>query len=370
MDMARHQAPLADELKRALCAVVDSGAYILGPPVAELERQLAAYLDVPHAVGVSSGTDALLVSLMALGVGAGDAVLIPTYSFFATAEAVVRVGARPVFVDVDPGTGNLDVAAAIAHLDRPGGPPIKAVIPVHLFGQCADLGPLLTASARAGVAVIEDAAQAIGSRHAPPGSQRAGSVGSVGCFSFFPSKNLGGVGDGGLVVTPDGALAERLRVLRLHGSRPKHHHAVIGGNFRLDSLQAAALLVKLPHLDGWHEARRGHAARYDAALAELPGIEPLALRVPRSHHTYNQYVVRVPERRDQLQRHLAARGIASEIYYPLPFHLQPCFAHLGHRAGEFPHSERLAGESLALPVFAELDADRQDHVIEALRAFR
>jgi dTDP-4-amino-4,6-dideoxygalactose transaminase len=340
LDLAAQHAPLRAELLAAVARVIDAGAFILGDEVAAFEAALAARLGVAHAIGVSSGTDALLVALMALGIGRGDTVVTTPLSFFATAGAIARVGARPVFADIDPATFCLDPAA-----DLTGA---AAVIPVHLFGRrCA---------VPAVIPVIEDAAQAIGTPLA----------GLAGCVSFFPSKNLGALGDAGAVYTDDAAFADRVVLLRSHGARPKYHHAAIGGNFRLDALQAAALAVKLPHLAAWTAARRDHADRYRALLAAaaLDVVPP----ADTPEHVYNQFVIRAP-RRDALRAHLAAAGIATEIYYPVPFHLQPCFAELGYRAGAFPHAERAAAETLALPIYPELTASQQTYVVEQLAGF-
>ncbi|HEU5059248.1 MAG TPA: DegT/DnrJ/EryC1/StrS family aminotransferase [Kofleriaceae bacterium] len=362
-DLSAQLESLGGEVERAVLEVVRSGAYIMGPQVTELETRLAATLGVEHAIGVSSGTDALLVALMALGVGPGDQVLTSTYSFFASAGAAARLGATPVLLDIDPATFNLDPAALAAWLAENDASRVKALIPVHLFGQCADMAPILELAARHHIPVVEDAAQAIGAT-CPAG--RAGTMGTAGCFSFFPSKNLGGIGDGGLVVTRDGALAERVRRLRVHGAEPKYHHALVGGNFRLDTIQAAALLVKLPHLDAWHRARRERAAFYDRALAGVVTTPPL--RWGREHHVYNQYVIRVRRDRDRLQKALAAGGVATAIFYPVPFHLQECFRSLGHRRGDFPRAEEAAATSLALPIYPELTEEQQEHIVALVRS--
>jgi dTDP-4-amino-4,6-dideoxygalactose transaminase len=365
-DMRAHLASLGDELERAVIAVVRGGAYVMGPEVAALETALADYLGVRHAIGVSSGTDALLVALMALGVGPGDLVVTSTYSFFASAGAAARLGATPVLLDIDPDTFNLDPAALEAWFAGNDLSRVKAILPVHLFGQCADMEPILRVAARHGVPVIEDAAQAIGATVPVAGSRRrAGTMGIAGCYSFFPSKNLGALGDGGLVVTDDDRFAETVRRLRVHGAEPKYHHALIGGNFRLDTIQAAALLVKLPHLESWHAARRDRAAAYDAALADVVTTPRVAWG--REHHIYNQYVVRVGRERDRLQKELAAAGIASAIFYPVPFHLQDCFRGLGHRRGDFPRAEAAAAETLAIPIYPELTGEQQERVVSVIR---
>lgn len=365
-DVTAHLATLGDELERAVRDVVRGGAYIMGPQVAELERALATYLGVKHAVGVSSGTDALLVALMALGVGPGDQVLTSTYSFFASAGAAARLGATPILLDIDPASFNLDPAALEAWLANNDAARVKAILPVHLFGQCADMARILELAARYHIPVIEDAAQAIGATCPLAGTiRRAGTMGLAGCFSFFPSKNLGGIGDGGLVVTGDDDLAGRIRRLRVHGAEPKYHHALVGGNFRLDTIQAAALLVKLPHLEAWHRARRDRAAVYDEALAGLAITPPLTFG--RAHHVYNQYVIRVARDRERVRADLAAGGVASAVFYPVPFHLQECFRSLGHARGDFPQAEAAAGTSLALPIYPEMTAEQQAHVVSLLR---
>lgn len=363
LDLQAQYAPLRDDLLAVMTRVCDSQRFILGDEVEQLERELAAYLQVPHAIGVSSGTDALLMALMALGVGPGDEVVTPTFSFFATAGSVARLGARPVLVDIDPATFNVDADAVAAAIT----PRTRAIIPVHLFGQAADMTGVMRVARRAGVPVIEDAAQAIGTRD---GTQTVGSIGEIGCFSFFPSKNLGAFGDGGLVTTVDDGLAHRLRLLRNHGMEPKYYHAFIGGNFRLDALQAAILRVKLPHLPAWSEGRRRNAARYRTLFAQagLSATVQLPVERPDGYHIYNQFVVRVRER-DALRAHLTAAGIGTEIYYPVPFHRQECFAYLGHREGDFPHAERAAAEVLALPIYPELSADQQAEVVGAIRKF-
>jgi dTDP-4-amino-4,6-dideoxygalactose transaminase len=313
-----------------------------------------------HAIGVSSGTDALLVALMALGIGPGDEVITSTYSFFATAGSIVRVGARPVLIDIDPATFNIrssDVAAAITSRTR-------AIMPVHLFGQCADMDEISAIASRANVPIIEDAAQAIGAQYK---GRPAGSIGAIGCFSFFPSKNLGAFGDAGLVTTSDDALAERVRLLRNHGAEHQYYHRLVGGNFRLDALQAAVLRVKAPYLGTWTEARRVNARRYRElfAAAGLTGRVTLPVEAADRTHIYNQFVIRVPDR-DRVKASLDAAGVGTAIYYPVPFHLQECFADLGHAAGEFPASEAAARDSLALPIYGELTADQQSFVVESV----
>jgi dTDP-4-amino-4,6-dideoxygalactose transaminase len=349
LDLKQQYAELRAEIDAAIARVIEGQRFILGPEVEGFERELAAWLGVRHVIGVSSGSDALLMALMALGIGVGDEVVTSTYTFFATGGAVARMGARPVFVDIAPDTFNMDARA----VERALTPRTRAVILVHLFGQCADLPEV------GDLPIIEDAAQAIGARL---GDRPAGSVGRMGCFSFFPSKNLGGFGDGGAITTGDDALAEKLRALRTHGGRTRYHHELVGGNFRLDALQAAVLRVKLPYLNRWIEGRRAVAATYRAGLR---GVE---LPAERHFHTYNQFVVRSP-RRDALREHLAAAGIDTQVYYPLPLHRQPCFAGLGASQGDLPVSERAARESLALPIWPEMPADAQQAVCQAVSAF-
>jgi dTDP-4-amino-4,6-dideoxygalactose transaminase len=360
LDLDAQYRPLRDEILSALTRVCDSQRFIMGPEVSGLEREIAAELGIAEAIGVSSGTDALLAVLMALGVGPGDEVITSTYSFFATAGCVARLGATPVLVDIEPLTYNLDPSAVRAALT----PRTRAIIPVHLYGLCADMDAILEAAASAGVAVIEDACQAIGATYK---GRQAGSMGVAGCLSFFPSKNLGAFGDAGLVVTSDPALAHEIRLLRNHGAEPKYLHHRIGGNFRLDALQAAVLRVKLPHLSRWNSMRRENAARYEALFtsAGLSSIVTLPTEPPDRRHIFNQYVVRVPNR-DRVRAVLEDRGIGTEIYYPVPFHLQQCFASLGHARGDFPFAETAAGSSLALPIYGELTRDQQDAVVSAI----
>jgi len=371
LDLNAQLTPLEQAIKGALAEVADSGQYILGPKVAALEDAIAEYCGTAHAVGVSSGSDALLASLMALEIGHGDHVVTTPYSFFATAGAIVRLGARPVFIDIDPDTYNIDPEALAAWFDENPDQRdrVKALLPVHLYGQCADLQPLLERAAAHNIPLIEDAAQAIGATYpAPDGTKTAGSMGRAGCFSFFPAKNLGGMGDGGMVTTSDDAFADRLRVLRNHGMTEKYHYDYVGGNFRLDALQAAVLLVKLPHLPAWQAQRQEHAQYYDVHL-DVPGLKKPHLAYGRNHHVYNQYVVSVPERREELRAFLRDRGIGHEVYYPVPFHLQRCFADLGYQPGDFPNAEHAAAHTLALPIYPELTVPMQDAVIEALHAF-
>ena len=359
-DLRAQYQPLRDEILAAITRVCDSQRFIMGAEVEALERELAGYLGVGDAIAVSSGTDALLVSMMALGIGPGDEVVTSTYSFFATAGCVSRLGATPRLVDIDPVTFNLDPAA----VSRALSPRTRAILPVHLYGLCADMDPLLSIAAERGVAVIEDACQAIGATYK---GRRAGTMGRVGCFSFFPSKNLGAFGDGGLVTTNDRALADEIRLLRNHGAEERYFHKRIGGNFRLDAIQAAVLRVKLPYLDRWTELRRENAKRY-ARLVEEHGLAStvvLPSEADGCFHVYNQFVVRVP-RRDRVRAFLTEHGIATEIYYPVPFHLQQCFSGLGHARGDFPAAEAAAEGSLALPIYGELTEEQQDAVVRTL----
>jgi dTDP-4-amino-4,6-dideoxygalactose transaminase len=362
LDLHAQNGPLRDAILAAIARVADSQRFIGGPEVDAFEREIAAHLGVAHAVGLSSGTDALLVALMALGIGPGDEVITPTFSFFATAGCVTRVGAVPRLVDIDPDTYNVDPAAVEAAI----GDRTKAIVPVHLYGQCADMDPLLDVAKRTGIAVIEDAAQAIGATYK---GRQAGSMGAVGCFSFFPSKNLGAFGDAGMLTTNDEALAHEARLLRNHGAEPKYFHKRIGGNFRLDALQAAVLRVKLPHLEAWTEARRRNADRYDRLFAERGGGVGVPVRAAGCRHIFNQYVIRVPGR-DALRAALEARGIGTEVYYPVPFHLQECFSPLGHRQGDFPVSEAAAAEALALPIYGELTEAQQREVVDAVSSLQ
>jgi dTDP-4-amino-4,6-dideoxygalactose transaminase len=362
LDLQAQFAPIREQVLSTVVGICDSQRFVLGPEVDAFEQQMALMLEVKHAIGVSSGTDALLVALMALDIGRGDEVVTTPYSFFATAGAVARVGATPVFVDIDPATFNIDVD----QVGRAITPRTRALLPVHLFGQMADMDPLLELAAQAGIPVIEDAAQAIG---ASLRGRLAGGLGAIGCFSFFPSKNLGAFGDAGLVTTNDDALSERVRLLRNHGADRQYHHRMVGGNFRIDALQAAVLRVKAPHLASWTAARQRNAVRY----RELMAATGLADRViPPTEtagrtHIYNQFVVRVPDR-DRVKAGLGARSVGTAIYYPVPFHQQECFAYLGPWADGFPEAERAARESLAIPIFGELSDDQLQYVVDSLAA--
>jgi dTDP-4-amino-4,6-dideoxygalactose transaminase len=360
LDLQAQYRPIREELLAAVTRVCDSGRFIMGAEVEALERELAEYLEVGEAIGVSSGTDALLVAMMAMGIGSGDEVITSTYSVFATAGCITRLGATPRLVDIDPETCNLDPDQVQAALSSR----TKAIIPVHLYGLCADMDPLLAMTGAAGVPVIEDACQAIGATYR---GRQAGSMGRVGCFSFFPSKNLGAFGDAGLVTTNDAALAHEIRLLRNHGAEPKYFHQRVGGNFRLDAIQAAVLRVKLPHLAQWTRMRRENAVRYLRMFKEagLADTVTLPSEPDGRHHIYNQFVVHVPDR-DRVRDRLSELGIGCEIYYPVPFHLQECFAPLGYRRGEFPHAEAAAATSLALPIYGELTVAQQEAVVAAL----
>ena len=380
LDLKLQYQPLAREIEAAIAQVCASQHFILGPAVRELEAAVAAYSQCRHGVGVSSGTDALLLALMALNIGAGDEVITSPFTFFATAGTIARAGARPVFCDIDPVTFNLSPAAVaefIARhcLERDGylinqrtGGRVRALMPVHLYGQLCDMGALMPLARRHRLEIIEDAAQAIGAADAD--GARAGSFGEVGCLSFFPTKNLGAFGDAGMCVSNDAALAEHMAVLRVHGGKPKYYHAFIGGNFRIDELQAAVLNIKLRHLDAWSAARQRNAAYYDGAFGAsgLGEAVRTPCAAPGVRHIYNQYVLRVRDR-DALRQFLAERGVGTEIYYPVPLHQQQCFAYLGGRSGDFPHAEQAAAETLALPIFPELTARQLQYVVEQISAY-
>jgi dTDP-4-amino-4,6-dideoxygalactose transaminase len=380
LDLKAQFAQIRAEVMPVIDQVCAGQHFILGEHVRALEEEIADYCSASLGVGVSSGTDALLLALMALGIGPGDEVITSPFTFFATAGTIARVGARPVFCDIDPLSYNLSPAAVQAFIDnhctvqseqlvnRATGGRIRALMPVHLYGQSADMDPLMAIARRYGLKVIEDAAQAIGTEY--KNGVRAGTIGDIGCFSFFPSKNLGAFGDAGLCTTNDSELAESMRVLRVHGGKPKYFHAVIGGNFRIDELQAAVLRVKLRYLDGWTEARQRNAAYYDAAFADAGLGESLGTPAIAAgqRHIFNQYVVRA-KNRDALRARLTEHHIGTEIYYPVPLHLQKCFAYLNHRAGDFPHSERAAEEVLALPVYPELEPAQLAHVVASVAEF-
>lgn len=366
LDLKAQYASIKDEVRQAVDEVLESQHFILGPKVAKLEEEVAAYSHCRYALGVSSGTDAILLALMALGVGQGDTVITTTFTFFATAGCIARLGARPLFVDIDPVTFNMSAEGLeqlLSSLSEDELSQVKAVVPVHLFGQMADMGRIVPLCKKYGLTIIEDAAQAIGSECPyEDTAHKAGSLGDIGCFSFFPSKNLGGVGDGGMVVTNDPSLYEKMKLLRAHGSSPKYYHKVVGGNFRLDEIQAAVLSVKLRYLDSWTERRQKNAKTYDALLSSIPEESlstPKAL--PGNRHIYNQFCVRTVKR-DELKAYLSENGVRTEIYYPLTMHLQECFTYLGYSAGQFPEAEKASTEVLALPVYPEMREEALEYV--------
>lgn len=363
LDLKAQFRGIKKEVMDAVETTCEEQAFVLGSRVVELEQALASYVGASHAVGVASGSDALLLSLMALGVGQGDEVITVPFTFFATTGAVSRLGARPVFVDIRPDTFNMDPQ----QIERKITAKTKAIIPVHLFGQCAEMGAINEIAKRRKVAVIEDACQAIG---AMQNGVKAGVLGDTGCFSFFPSKNLGGFGDGGLVTTNDAKLHDALAMLRVHGSRVRYVHEQIGINSRLDALQAAILRVKLNHLDQWTEGRRRNAARYERLFTEARLLDRVTLPVtqPGNYHVFNQYTIRA-QRRDELKNFLKDRGIGTEIYYPIPMHVQDCYRSLGHKKGDFPVSEQAAAEALSLPIFAELTDEQLAYVVATIKDF-
>ena len=376
LDLKPQYQALKSEIDAAIARVCASQMFILGPAVTELERRIAEYSQAKFAIGLSSGTDALLIALMALDIGPGDEVITSPYTFFATGGTIARVGARPIYVDIDPATFNISPAAVGEFLtsqcekregrlvNRRTGGRVRALMPVHLYGQSADMDPLMELAARFDLRVIEDAAQAIGSEY--PKGRRVGPIGAIGCLSFFPTKNLGAFGDAGMCVTNDPELAHRLKILRVHGGEPKYYHALIGGNFRIDEIQAAVLNVKLTHLDEWSRGRQENAAFYDSAF-KAAGESRIVLPVARTgyRHIYNQYVIRVPKR-DEVRKYLAECGVGTEIYYPVPLHLQECFAYLGYREGDMPESERAAQETIALPIYPELTREQLAHVVNCV----
>ena len=365
LDLQAQYAPIRDAVRLAVDRVFETQQFVMGPEVAALEAEVAAYCQTNEAIGCASGSDALLLSLMALNVGAGDEVITTPFSFFATGSAIAHLGARPVFVDIDPFTYNLNVdqiAAAITSRTR-------VVLPVHLYGQCADMDQILALCKSKDLLVLEDAAQAIG---AEDRGRRAGSMGIAGCFSFYPSKNLGAAGDAGIITTNDPDFSARLRRLRVHGGLTEYQHVEVGLNSRIDAIQAVVLRTKLPHLDGWSNARAQKAQNYSHLLegAKLSfKLDPPFIK-PDSRHIFHQYVVRVPEHRDALMEHLKARDVATKIYYPIPLHLQECFAYLGYKAGEFPEAEKAARETFALPLYPELTAEQQEYVVQAIQDFK
>ena len=359
LDLKAQYVTIKDEILAAVSEVLESQRCIGGPKVSELEEKVAAISDCKFAVGASSGTDAILNSLMSLDIGNGDEVITTPFTFFATVGCIVRIGAKPVFVDIDPKTFNINAELIESVVTER----TKAIMPVHLFGQMADMDPILEDANKYNLAVIEDAAQSITSTYK---GRKAGSIGRVGCFSFFPSKNLGAAGDGGMIVTNDEDLYNRLIIMRNHGANPKYYHKFVGGNFRLDPIQAAVLLVKVPHLEDWSEARRRNAAFYDEKFADTvvktPYISPDCVSI------YNQYVIRVPKR-DELVAYLKGKGIGCAIYYPVPIHLQECFVHLDCKQGDLPESEKAAKEVLAIPIYPELTDEMKDYVVETILSF-
>jgi dTDP-4-amino-4,6-dideoxygalactose transaminase len=364
LDLSEQHQLLRPKLEAALARVLDKNAFILGGEVAALEAEVAEYCGTKYAIGCASGSDAILLALMALGVGPGDEVITTPYSFFATVSSITRLGATPVFVDIEPDTFNIDPLQIEAKITER----TKAIEPVHLYGQCADMAGINEIVKKSDIPVVEDAAQAIG---AEENEARAGSMSEIGCFSFYPSKNLGGLGDGGMMTTNDDALNRKLLGLRNHGAEEKYYHKYVGLNSRLDGFQGATLRVKLPHLESWTEKRRDNAARYRALFTDAGLTEQVGLPVEREgcRHIYNQYVVRVPGRRDELRAYLTEHDIGTDIYYPVPLHLQECFAYLGYREGDLPESERAAKETLALPIYPELKPEQQEYVVETIGEF-
>jgi dTDP-4-amino-4,6-dideoxygalactose transaminase len=364
LDLTEQNKALRPEIEAALGRVLDTNAFILGGEVKALEEELAAYCGTRHAIGCASGSDALLLALMAVGVGPGHEVITTPYSFFATVSSVTRLGARPVFIDIDPLTFNLDVTQVEDLITEN----TKAIQPVHLYGQCADMEALNGIAAKHGIPVVEDAAQAIG---AEENGRRAGAMSEVGCFSFYPSKNLGGMGDGGFMTTDDDGLARELFALRVHGSEERYYHKWIGLNSRLDGFQGAVLRTKLPHLDNWSNKRKANADRYREFFTDAGISEQIQLPYERENcrHIYNQFVVRVPGKREELRKFLADNGVGTDIYYPVPLHMQECFEYLGYREGEFTESERAARETLALPIYPEMKVEQQEYVVQKIGEF-
>jgi dTDP-4-amino-4,6-dideoxygalactose transaminase len=358
LDLVAQYRTIRDEVRAAVDEVLETQRCIGGPKVTECEKAIAAYSNTKRGIGSSSGTDAILNALMSLGIGRGDEVVTTPFTFFATAGCIVRTGARPVFVDIDPKTYNIDaskIGAAVTEKTR-------AIMPVHLFGQMADMDPIMAVAKEHDLFVVEDAAQAIGAEYK---GRRAGSIGTCGCFSFFPSKNLGAVGDGGMIVTKDDAVADMCDIMRNHGSKPKYYHKYVGGNFRLDPIQAVVVLVKLRYLEEWHKARQKNAAYYDQKFAGCRGVVTPYVE-PHNRMIYNQYVLRIPGKRDAVEAKLNEKKIGNAIYYPVPLHLQECFKDLGYKKGDFPHSEQAAKEVLAIPVYPELPRAQQDEVVAAV----
>lgn len=359
VDLKAQYETIKDEINEAIQEVLESQWFILGPKVAELEERIADYCDVKYGVGVASGSDALLLSLMAIGVGPGDQVITTPFTFFATAGSVSRLGAKPVFVDIDPKTYNINPQLIEEKITAK----TRAIIPVHLYGQCADMYPILEVAKKHNLYVIEDAAQSIGARYK---NRKAGSMGHLGCLSFFPTKNLGGYGDGGMILTDDEELADMVRVLRVHGSKPKYYHSVVGCNSRLDAIQAAILLAKFKYLDEWNEARRRNAEVYDSHFADMDVVTPYVEDF--NYHIYNQYVIRI-KHRDNLKEALKEAGVGTEIYYPVPLHLQECYSELGYIEGDLPASEEASRQVLALPVYPELTQEQQEQIVKIIGGF-
>jgi len=363
LDLKDQNTALEEEILEAIKKVVQSQQFILGKAVQEFEEKVAEYCGSGTAIGVSSGTDALLVSLLGLDIGPGDEVVTTPYSFFATAGSIARTGAKPVFVDIDPLTFNINPSLIQSRINSN----TKAIMPVHLYGQCADMDPILDLAKDKGLAVIEDAAQSFGASYK---NKQSGSLGTTGCFSFFPSKNLGGMGDGGLILVQDETLAQKIKSLRVHGANPKYYHPLLGGNFRLDALQAAILNVKLPYVNKWISSRRQNAQNYQALFSEnnLDQYDVILPSEVIEGHTYNQFMIRVPKR-DELREYLKAQGIITEVYYPHPLHLQECFSSLGYEAGDFPETEKACKENLALPIYPEMSEDQQQIVVNTIKEF-
>lgn len=360
LDLKRQYASIKEEIDSAIQNVLNHGGFVLGPEVKELESRLAEYCGAAHGIGVASGTDALLLSLMAAGTAPGDEIITSTFTFFATAGVISRLGARPVFVDIDPDTFNINPDL----IEKAITPKTRAIIPVHLYGQISEMDEIMQAAEKHNLPVIEDAAQAVGSLYK---NRKAGSFGLTGCFSFYPTKNLGGYGDGGFITTSNDDIADLLRKLRIHGARPKYFHSIVGINSRLDSLQAAVLLVKLNHLPDWHEARRGKAEIYNDLLSKIEQVTTPSVR-DYNYHIYHQYTI-LAERRDELKDYLKSREIGSEIYYPLPMHLQECFKDLGYKKGDMPVAEKAAEMALSLPIFPELTGQEQEYIVQAIKEF-
>ncbi len=370
LDLKAQYAQIRKECLEVTREIYESQYFILGPHVQNLEAKIASYCRTAHAVGVSSGTDALLISLMAAGIGPGDRVVTSPYTFFATAGSICRVGAIPVFVDIEPDTYNISaekISEALSRMAKEQRQTVKGIMPVHLYGQCAEMDDIVTIAAENQWVVIEDAAQAIGSEYK---GKRAGAMGDFGCFSFFPSKNLGGFGDGGIVTTDSDELYDKLMILRVHGSHPKYYHRYIGGNFRLDALQAAIVSIKLQYLDQWTAGRQENAGKYKDLIAGAGLGDKIKCPVQKQNrHIYNQFIIEVSEKRDELRQHLNDHGVGCEIYYPVPLHLQECFADLGHHEGGFPVSEHAANHTLALPVYPELTDEQLAYVVDQITSF-